>query len=167
MENGGGLAGAPSLAVLRGQMGWESRGCCPGSPGIPLKEIHLLKSILWLWALNHHFLKTAHFSKEEMNLLSFIPHSWITYRSHLELNINTVHQCRPCSKWRTSRFSRLQTLNVRWAWFFPGVEARKVNEKPFPLQLRISARAWVSGLSSCRDGKGPIPTPVTLCAHKH
>lgn len=63
-----------------------------------------------LWSV---FLKLPIFKKEEMNLFTFIPHIWITYRSHLELNINTVHQCRPCSLWRMSHLSHLQTLNVR------------------------------------------------------
>lgn len=42
-------------------------------------------------------------------MLSFIPCLWIAHRSHLELNINTVHQCLLGSKWRLSCCRSLQT----------------------------------------------------------
>lgn len=60
-------------------------------------------------ALNHEFKNThthTHFLKEEMNLFSFIPRFCRTHGSHLEPNINTVHQRPSASKWRMSHFSR-------------------------------------------------------------
>lgn len=97
-------------------MGLESRGVIQGPQGpqgFPSRSFIFSNPFYDFELTIIIFFKPPVFFKEEMNLLSFTPHSWITYRSHLELNINTVHQCRPCSKWRMSTFSRLQTLNVR------------------------------------------------------
>lgn len=101
-----GLQGSPDSSEMKE----DKHSCSPHGRRLLKPQCQIASLTL---SSESSFLQATHFLKEEMNLLIFIPHFWITYRSHLELNINTVHHCRPCCKWRVSHPSRLQTLNVR------------------------------------------------------